>query len=58
MTENVHFSMLKVNPDMYEKTMDKFRKYSIKPREKYKPEINWELKRVWKVLNLENVLRE
>ena len=32
MTETVDFSMLKVNPDMYEKTMDKFRKYSIKPR--------------------------
>ncbi len=50
--------MLRVNPDMYEKTVDKFRKYNIKPREKYKPEINWELKRVWKVLNLENVLRD
>jgi hypothetical protein len=36
-TEDIQFSMLKVNPDMYEKTMDKFRKYNIKPREKYKP---------------------
>jgi len=57
MTEDVQFSMLKVNPDMYDKTVDKFRKYNIKPKEKYVPEVNWELKRVWKVLNLENVLR-
>jgi hypothetical protein len=48
----VDFSMLGVNPDMYEATLKKFRKYSIKPAEKYKPEVNWNLRRVWKVLNL------
>lgn len=32
MNETVEFSMLKVNPDMYEKTVDKFRKYNIKPK--------------------------
>lgn len=32
MNEDVHFSMLRVNPDMYDKTVDKFRKYNIKPR--------------------------
>ena len=58
MTEDVNFSMLKANPDMYEGTVKKFRKWNIKPTVKYKPSLNWDLKRVWKVLNLENVLRE
>ena len=49
--------MLLANPDMYQKTLKKFRKYNIKTPEKYKPELNWDLKRVWKVLNLESVLR-
>jgi hypothetical protein len=56
--EPADFSMLGVNPDMYEATLKKFRKYSIKPPEKYKPEVNWNLRRVWKVLNLETILRE
>lgn len=44
--------MLGANPDMYESTLNKFRKYTMKPIEKQKPEVNWNLKRVWKVLNL------
>lgn len=50
--------MLKANPDMYQATLKKFRKLTMKPEAKVKPEVNWKLKRVWKVLNLENVLRE
>ncbi len=50
--------MLGANPDMYEATLKKFRKYTMKPAEKYKPDVNWNLKRVWKVLNLESILRE
>ena len=52
-----NFSMLKANPDMYQATLKKFRKFTMKPQEKAKPDVNWKLKRVWKVLNLENVLR-
>lgn len=50
--------MLKTNPDMYAATLKKFRKYTMKQPEKLKPEVNWKLKRIWKVLNLESVLRE
>ena len=50
--------MLGVNTDMYQSTLKKFRKYTIKPTPKSKSEVNWNLKRVWKVLNLENILRE
>lgn len=50
--------MLKINPDMYTSTMKKFRKHTMKQPEKYKPHLNWSLKRVWKVLNLEDILRE
>lgn len=50
--------MLGANPDMYEATLKKFRKYTMKPVQKYKPDVNWNLKRVWKVLNLESILRE
>lgn len=57
-SDEVKFSMLKANPDMYEATLKKFRKYTMKPSDKYKPDVNWNMKRVWKVLNLENVLRE
>ena len=53
-----NFSMLNTNPDMYQATLKKFRKLTMKPPTKVKPEVNWKLKRVWKVLNLENVLRE
>ncbi len=44
--------MLGANPDMYQATLKKFRKYTMKQPEKYKPDVNWNLKRVWKVLNL------
>lgn len=30
----------------------------MKKREKYVPDINWDLRRVWKVLHLEDLLRE
>lgn len=49
--------MLEVNRDMFESTQKKFRKYTMKPQEKVKPQVNWNLKRVWKVLNLQSVLR-
>lgn len=58
MAGEVNFSMLKANPDMYEATMKKFRKFTMKPAEKYKPNLSRSEERVWKVLNLENVLRE
>lgn len=50
--------MLSANPDMYRATLKKFRKYTMKQPEKAKPQVDWNLKRVWKVLNLQNVLRE
>ena len=56
--QDSNFSMLTANPDMYQATLKKFRKLTMKPEAKAKPEVNWKLKRVWKVLNLENVLRE
>jgi hypothetical protein len=49
--------MLGANPDMYERTVKKFRKWNVKPVDKYQANVNWDLKRVWKVLNLENILR-
>ena len=54
--EEVHFSMLEANPDMYQATLKKFRKWTMKPQIRVKPEVNWNLKRVWKVLNLDNIL--
>jgi hypothetical protein len=50
--EPIHFSMLAVHPGIYQSTLKKYRRYSVKPPEKYKPEVNWDLQRVWKVLNL------
>ncbi len=50
--------MLGANPDMYQATLKKFRKFTMKPAQKYKPDVNWDLKRVWKVLNLQSILRE
>jgi hypothetical protein len=44
--------MLNVHPDIYKATLQKYRKYSMPSPKKYKPEVNWDLKRVWKVLNL------
>jgi hypothetical protein len=35
--ETTNFSMLRANPDMYEATLKKFRKYNLKVPEKYKP---------------------
>ena len=52
------FSMLAANPDMWMAIKKKYRKFEMKPSEKLKADVNWNLKRVWKVLNLENVLRE
>jgi hypothetical protein len=46
-----------VNPDMYEAVKKKFRKYSVKPLVYDKRKI-WDFKKVWKILNLEDVLRE
>ena len=48
--------MLQANPDHYESTLRKFRRWTMKPQVKPKPEVNWNLKRVWKVLNLDSVL--
>jgi hypothetical protein len=53
----VHFSMLEVNPDMYEAAKKKFRKFHVKPLE-YAPRRPWDFKKVWRILNLEDVLQE
>jgi hypothetical protein len=49
--EPVNFSMLEVNPDMYEAAKKKFRKYNAKPLE-YAPRTPRDFKKVWRVLNL------
>jgi hypothetical protein len=43
--------MLHANPDMYEATRKKYRKYSMKTLES-SPERKWNEKNVWKVLKL------
>lgn len=43
---------------MYEETEKKFRRFVKKPKIPYKPNVNWDMKRVWKVLNLDDVLEE
>jgi hypothetical protein len=48
--------MLNVNPDMYETTRKKYRKYNTKTLES-EPSRTWSEKKVWKVLKLEQVLR-
>lgn len=55
--ETIHFSMLEVNPDMYEAVKKKFRRYNVKPL-KYEPKGTWDFKKVWKILNLEDVLQD
>jgi hypothetical protein len=50
-TEPVHFSMLEVNPDMYEAAKKKFRKFHAKPLQ-YAPPAPRDFKKVWKILNL------
>lgn len=49
--------MLHVNPDHYAATKDKYRQYFIKQTEErgQKP---WDFRKLWKVLNLEDVLSE
>lgn len=49
--------MLEVNPDMYEAAKKKFRKYNVKPL-KYEPKSTWDFKKVWRILNLENILQD
>ena len=49
--------MLEVNPDMYEAAKKKFRKYSAKPLE-YDAKGKWDFKKMWRILNLEEVLGE
>jgi hypothetical protein len=48
--------MLNVNPDMYDATRKKYRKYNTKTLES-EPSRTWSEKKVWKVLKLEEVLR-
>lgn len=48
--------MLGVNPDMYDAVKKKYRKYSVKPIV-YEPRSSWNFKKVWRILNLEDVLR-
>lgn len=43
--------MLKVNPDHYEATKDKFRKYNVK-QYKEEPKSAWNFKKLWRILNL------
>jgi hypothetical protein len=51
------FSMLHVNPDMYEATRKKYRKYSLKTVSS-SPERHYNCKNTWKALNLEDVIRD
>jgi hypothetical protein len=55
--EPVQFSMLEVNPDMYEAAKKKFRKFHAKPLE-YAARTPRDFKKVWRILNLEDVLQE
>lgn len=43
---------------MYKETQKKFRRFHKKEQVKRKSEVNWDMKRVWKVLNLEEILPE
>lgn len=49
--DTVNFSMLGVNPDMYEAVKKKYRHIYAKPLE-YDPKGSWDFKKVWKILNL------
>jgi hypothetical protein len=50
--------MLKCNAKMYEETYKKFRRFHKEKEPRKKSEANWDMKRVWKVLNLEEILPE
>lgn len=43
--------MLRVNPDMYDATMKKYRKYNLKTVGN-QPEKHWDYKNIWKILKL------
>lgn len=43
---------------MYQDTLKKFRRFHKKPKAKQKSEVNWNMKRVWRVLNLDELLTE
>jgi len=43
---------------MYRETLKKFKRFHKKPQPREKSEVNWDMKRVWKVLNLDQVLPE
>lgn len=50
--------MLQSNKEMYKETLKKFRRFHKKDIIQQKSEVNWDMKRVWKVLNLDDVLPE
>lgn len=50
--------MLQSNKEMYKETLKKFRRFHKKEQPRQKSEVNWDMKRVWKVLNLDDVLPE
>ncbi len=41
---------------MYKETVKKFRRFMKQPKIAYRPDVNWDMKRIWKVLNLDDVL--
>lgn len=49
--EAINFSMLKVNPDMYEAVKKNYRIYDVKPLEYDKPTVK-DFKKIWNILNL------
>lgn len=52
------FSMLETNKDLYKSVKKKYRKQEFRPpKTKNKAEYKWKKKRIWEVLNLENVIR-
>ena len=55
--EDIQISMLGINPDHYEAVKKKYRHYDVKPME-YEPSGGRNFKRLWRVFNLEDVLRE
>jgi hypothetical protein len=57
-TKPPYFSMLESNKEMYNETVKKFRRFMKQPKIQYKPNVNWTMKRVWKVLNLDDVLED
>jgi hypothetical protein len=55
--EEINFSMLKVNPDMYDAVKKNYRIYDVKPLQYEKPTAK-DFKKIWNILKLEDVLRE